>query len=500
MKVLPGGVPLTAAIIESFAGTFISPRFDNPAPTPQFHRNAWALYCSDNPQVLCVAPRAHAKSTALSTVYILAEVLFRNSDYVILISSTEEFAAEQLGNIAEELHSNSDLVDAFGIEAFEMDSKTDITVRMTDGHRFRILCRGAEQRIRGRLWKGKRPNLIVMDDAEDDEQVENAERRQKFRRWFFRAAKQALGEDGKTRVHGTILHEDSFLSKLRRNRSWKHLYYKAHAGFDDFSNILWPAHWTEKRLRLRRQEFIDDGDSAGYAQEFLNDPRDDSESYLQREDFLPMTDYDYESHKIFCAAVDLAASQAQNANRTSITVGGKDIRNILSVVDERVGRWNSLEVIEQLFKVQEEFNPAVVWVESGQIWLTIAPMLYREMQLRDVRINIEAIVSSKDKGVRGRSYQRRMRAKQVRFDKRAPWYAAFEDENLRFTGVAKATLDDQFDSMALLSLGFDSFTHVEEEDLLSDEERDYEAEALAARRGGGRNARRGDGRSAATGY
>jgi hypothetical protein len=56
---------------------------------------------------------------------------------------------------------------------------------MNDGHRFRIIAKGAEQRIRGRLWKGKRPNLLVCDDMEDDEQVENADRRRALLRELF---------------------------------------------------------------------------------------------------------------------------------------------------------------------------------------------------------------------------------------------------------------------------------------------------------------------------
>ena len=145
-------VTLTAELIESFAGIFLSPRYDNQVPTPPFHRLAWALYASDHPRCMVIAPREHAKSTALTFVYVLAEVLFRTSDYVILVSSTEEFAAEQLGNIAEELRTNDDLIREFGIAGFEADTKTDIIVKCRDGHRFRILCRGAEQRIRGRLW------------------------------------------------------------------------------------------------------------------------------------------------------------------------------------------------------------------------------------------------------------------------------------------------------------------------------------------------------------
>ncbi len=489
------GVKLTADLIESFAGTFISPKYDQSCPTPPFHKEAWALYASDAPAAMVIAPRDHAKSTALTMCYILAEVLFRNSDYVILVGSTEDGAAEQLGNITEELLENEDLIREFGVKKFLRTSTTDIIVEMRDGYRFRVLARGAEQRIRGRLWKGKRPNLLVCDDQEDDEQVENADRRRKFRIWFFRAAKQALSKSGKIRVHGTVLHDDSLLNRLRKNKTWKHLFYAAHTSFDDFTNILWPERWSEKQLRLRRQEFIEDGDSAGYSQEFLNNPLDHSDAFLKQADFLPMSLDDYDSEKKICAAADFAVSKADKANRTSFTVGGKDVKNLLHFIDQRVGRWDPLEWIEELFAVQQRWNPEVFWVEGGTIWKAISPMLFREMQVRDIRINFDVVTPVKDKGTRGRTLQKRMRAGQCRFDKRADWYPNFEQELLRFTGTAAATLDDQFDSAALLSRGFDDFSHLEVEDFYSDDQWDLERGFWNSR-----PAARSNGRSSVTGY
>lgn len=508
-------VKLSADLIEAFAGTFLSPRYDNSAPTPQMHREAWALYASDWPQCEVIAPREHAKSTALTMDYVLAEMLFRVSDYGILISSTEDLAAEQLSNISEELHENDDLRREFGFKNFESDTKTDIICVMNDGHRFRILCRGAEQRIRGRLWKGKRPNLMVMDDAEDDEQVENPERRTKFRNWFFRAAKQAMGRYGKVRVHGTVLHEDALLARLARchkckhladrcvdgicekcgtEKTWRHLFYRAHAGFDDFSDILWPEQWPESRLRKRRQEFIENMDSAGYSQEFLNNPLDNDEAYLKREDFIPMCEEDREKPMVVCASADFAVSKADKANRSSINVGGKDVENLLHYLHFTKGRWDAMELIDVMFKVQQDFDPQIFFVEDGVIWKTLWPMIQREMQVRDVRINFEPIPSVKDKATRGRSFQRRMRAKQCRFNKQAEGYADFEHELLRFTGYATATLDDQFDSAALLSTGFDKVPQIEAEDFYSEE--DHELERGFWNRGG----EAVSGRSAVTGY
>lgn len=483
-------VPLTAELVEAFAGTFLSPRYDEPKPTPQFHRDAWRLYCSSSPAAACIAPRDHAKSTGLTFDYGLAELMFRNSDYMILVGSTEDKAGEQLSNISEELHENIELRAEFGVDKFEIDSRTEIIVRMRDGWRFRILARGAEQRIRGSMWKGKRPNLIICDDMEDDEQVESRERRRKFRRWFFRAARQALSQSGKIRVHGTILHEDSLLNRLRRMKTWKHLFYKAHAGFDDFTDILWPDRWTEEMLRAKRQEFIEDGDSGGYSQEWLNDPQDDSEAYLRKDDFLPMTEDDFAAWKTLHIACDLAVSKADIANRTSFTVGGKCPRNLLHFLDFRAGRWDPMEWLDEMFSLQKRYNPEVFWVEDGQIWQSVRRFVYDEMQTRDIWINFETVTSIKDKATRGTSLRKRMRASGTRWNTLAEGFEDAKAEMLRFSPNAQARLDDQFDSAALLSLGFDRMAQVEEEDTMPEEE-------LEMRR---QDPRRVDGRSVVTGY
>lgn len=471
-------VKLTGALIEAFAGTFLSARYDDPMPTPQFHREAWDLYASDYSSCGVVAPRDHAKSTSLTFDYVMAEVCWRTSDYVIIIGSTEDKAAEQLSNISEELHENQDLREEFGITDFETDQKTEIIVVCDDGHRFRILARGAEQKIRGAMWKGKRPNLIVCDDMEDDEQVESAERRRKFRKWFFRAAKQSLSKSGKIRIHGTILHEDSLLMRLNKNKMWHFRFYKAHQSYDDFSNILWPQRWTEQQLRDKQKEFEEDGDATGYAQEFLNDPSDRSDSYLKDAQFRSMTAVDKEKEKLYYAGCDFAVSKADHANRTSFTVGGRDLEQLTHIVDQHVDRWDPLEWIEEMFQVQLFWNIQIWFVEGGQIWKSLERLIMQEMRgvtrspnmvdifgTRDILLNFEVLNPQKDKGVRGRTYQKAMKAGVVRFDTSGEWFQSYKQENLKFTGVAQARLDDQFDSTATLFTGLSTLPEMTEEDL-----------------------------------
>ncbi len=465
-------IPFSAQLIESFAGVFLSPRYDNPKPTPRFHREGWELYCSPETLVGLAAPRGHAKSTAFTHDFALAAVLFRWEPHVLIVSATEKLSLAHLGDISMELHENEELRQEFGIKDFEVDSKGEIICRCADGYKFRIIAAGSGQRLRGLKWNGRRPGLIICDDMEEDEQVESRDQREKFSQWVLRALLPIGRRGAKIRWHGTILHVDSFLAHIMKAKSWKSKLYRAHAGFDDFSDILWPEQFSADDLRLIRQAFIDKQDSAGYSQEYLNNPLDNSEAYLRRCDFLPMEPEDYQSHKLVCAAADFAISKADKANRTSFTVGGRDQAATLHFLDQRVGRWDSEEIVDEIFSVAARWNPDIFFVEGGQIWLALWPIIRREMHQRGKFINFDVRQPIKDKASRGRAFQRRHRAGACKFDKLADWYQAYEEELLRFTGYSEAALDDQFDSSALLALGFESMPDLDEEDLLEDDELD----------------------------
>jgi predicted phage terminase large subunit-like protein len=465
-------VELTADLIESFAGVYLSPMYDNPQPVANFHRESWERYCRPVELAATAAPREHAKSTALTHVYALAVALFRVQDYIVIVSATEQLAMDHLGDISAQLRENEDLRRDFQVESLPVDARGEIIVKFTDGHMCRFIAKGSGQKMRGLKWRGKRPGLILGDDLEEDEQVENRDRRLKFRRWVNRALIPCKRRGGLVRIQGTILHEDSYLARLMTNSKWDTKLYKAHAGFDDFTDILWEEQFPEERLRSIRQNFINDGDAAGYSQEYLNDPFDNSEAYLQKDWFKAMRPDDYSSRKMVQAAADFAISKGQKANHTSLTVGGMCSGNLLHVIDQRKGRWGTYEIIESLFAVYSAHRPDIFWVEHGHIWAALKPVIDKEMIARKIFINFVSVTASKDKAVRGRSLQARMRAHGMRFDKEAEWYPAYEAELLRFTGESDAVADDQFDSTALLSMGFDKMTEVEEDDFMDEDERD----------------------------
>ena len=192
--------------MEGFSNACLIKDYDGRTPICDFHRELWELCCDDHPRVGIAAPRSHSKSTSVTHAYTLAAMMFRERSFAVIVSDTETQATNFLGDIKRELLNNEDMIELFGIKELVKDTQTDIICEFNDGVQFRIMVRGAEQRVRGLKWNSKRPDLIVCDDLEGDEQVQSKERREKLHRWFYAALLPCLGKGGIVRIVGTILH------------------------------------------------------------------------------------------------------------------------------------------------------------------------------------------------------------------------------------------------------------------------------------------------------
>lgn len=482
---------LTADLVHGFSGSVLSARYDNAKATPACHLEWWEACCSDHPFVAIAAPRGHAKSTAITHAYTLAAVLFKNRSFVLLVSDTYDQAVMFLNDIKLELSDNEVLEDLFGKMTFEKDAENDIIVRTEDGNRFRIVAKGSEQKVRGLKWNGKRPDLIICDDLENDEIVMNSERRLKFKEWFTGALLPCRSATGVVRIVGTILHMDSLLENLmpkpsdrtyvvetplkvystRKKRSWISIKYRAHS--KDYSQILWPDNWTEERLRNERQRYVDIGMPEKYTQEYLNEPIDETRAFFRKGDMHPMTEDDFKEmakgHWKYYMAVDFAVSEKERADYTAIVVGALDANNMLHIVDVVRGRMDAKQIIDELLAMNLRYHPEIVTVEAGVIEKAIGPFLYAEMMDTGNFLNLDPKTPVKDKESRARSIQGRMRAGGVKFDKDAEWYPDFEQEVLTFPRSAH---DDQVDALSWLGLTVHKMLTAPTQEELDEEEYD----------------------------
>lgn len=499
---------VTPDMVQGFVSSILSQGFDGAVDSPEFHREVWELCCSEQRYVAIAAPRGHAKSSAVTLGYGLSTLLFRERKFMLLVSDTESQSALFLGAFKQALQDNKDLIELFdiklnekGLVQFIKDSETDIIVEMNDGHKFRIIAKGAEQKLRGLIWNGSRPDIIMCDDMENDELVMNKERREKMRRWFKGALLPCISDKGIVRMVGTVLHMDSLLETLmpRENDKrtvtiglkqystlrtmWKSVKYRAHN--EDFTELLWPEKKSSEEFKMLYTEAARDGTTDIYSQEYLNYPMDLATTYFKKVDFLPISNEDKKSKLLYYVTADLAISQAERADYSVFMVAGVDENKIIHVKQVIRERLDGRDIVDTLLALQRLYDPVAVGIEDMQVSKSIGPFLRESMVASNTYITLYPMKhGGKDKLTRSRSIQARMRSKGVRFDKDADWYQTFEDELMRFP---RDKHDDQVDTFAYLGLMLDKL--VEAPTLEEQNEQDYEDDVKRSESGNaGRNA------------
>lgn len=480
---------LTADVIKGFVGSMLQRNFDGAVESPDCHYEWWSYFCDKHPQVALCAPRGHAKSTSLTFAYTLANLVFRERSYVLIVSDTVAQSVQFLADIKKELLDNEKLRSLFKIQEFLKDSEDDLIVGCEDGHMFRVQAKGSEQKVRGLKWNNKRPDLIVCDDLENDEIVLNKERREKFRRWFFSALVPCKSAYGIVRYVGTILHSDALLERLMpptydkntvvedlktyskdKRRAWLSVKYRAHT--DDFKKILWPSRFDKDFFVTKRQEYIDQGIPESYSQEYLNIPIDESVSYFRRDDFRNIEKDEKDLKLHYYVAVDLAISKEDTADYSVFVIGGMDENRKLHIKDVIRERLDGREIVDTIIQIERTYRPECIGIEEMQVTKAIGPFLNEEMIRQGVFPSIIKLKhGGKDKIARARSIQARLRAKSVKFDKSADWFPKLEDEMCTFP---RGTHDDQVDAIAYLGLLLDKM--VEAPTKQEQDEEEYENE------------------------
>jgi predicted phage terminase large subunit-like protein len=485
-------IKLTAQIIEGFAGSCLTGFFDNAVAFKDFHRELWDMCTSDDQFVAVCAPRRHSKSTTVTIVYTLAAMLFRDKKFGVIVSDTESQSSLFLGQIKQILADSKEIQELFGLGLnekgevdFEKDTNTDFIVKFADGSRFRIIAKGAEQKLRGLLWDGSRPDLILIDDILNEELVMNKDRRDKLRRWFYGSLIPCRSKTGVVRFVGTPMNSDDILESLmpnerakdtivqplkvssrRKKGMWRSVKYRAHD--ETFANILWPEMHSEESLKQLRAELREQGIPEVYSCEMLCNPIDDSIRFFKKNDFLSINEEDRRKELTYYITSDFAISTHDKADWTVFVVAGMDKDGVIQVRNVIRDRMDGLTIVETMLALQKMYEPMGFGVEETQISKSIGPFLNKMMMETGTYINVIPLRPHKtDKITRARPIQARMRAAGVKFDKSADWYEMYENELLSFP---RSKHDDCVDATSYLGLILDKMVEGRTQEEIEEEE------------------------------
>lgn len=253
--------------------------------SPVFHTKIMKLVMVEK-RLGVAAPRESSKSTLLSFLYPMHQICFRRKRFIVIVSNTYSKAARTLENMKKEFRDNAALKNDYPI-TITKDSEGDSIFRWGNGFETRVLCKGAEQigSVRGEKFGAYRPDLIIVDDIEDDEMVRNPDRRRDLKDLYDEALIPA-GEVGLVQVIvvGTILHDDSLMAKIVSKDfypEYRKLLYRAKKLMPDGTyESLWHDKWTMYYLEQMEKEKPD-----VFAKEMQNDPVSGANQVFFKEDF-----------------------------------------------------------------------------------------------------------------------------------------------------------------------------------------------------------------------
>lgn len=377
------------------------------------------------------APRGEAKSTLVTQLFVLWCVVTERKHFIPIIMDALDQAEAMLTAIKVELESNPRLAMDFpGVCGEGRVWRSNVL--LTANNR-KIQAFGTGKRIRGLRHGPHRPDLVVLDDLENDENVQSKAQRDKLEKFVLKAVLPLGPPNGTMDVLyvNTILHYDSVANRLHRNPTWRSVKFRAVLEWPDRMD-LWEQ-WEELFLNegeekadlfyTQRQAEMDKGsvvswpgvrpllvlmklragDHHAFDCEYQNDPSND--------DSAPFKELVYWVHPsrdwVFYGAHDPAMGKKfRKRAHAAILVGGID-RNtgVLDVVEARVAVMVPTLQMEIIIGLQKEYGCMVWGIESVAFQEFFCEQLVTLSRKRRVPVPARGILPVGEKDMRILSLQ-----------------------------------------------------------------------------------------------
>jgi predicted phage terminase large subunit-like protein len=391
-------------------------------------------------------PREYGKSTIL-TAFIIWTVCYGRKKFVVYVCDSRDQASLVIQAIQQELAENDLIQQDFG----------DLTTRSKWGKHeiltstnIRVMARGAKSRMRGLKSFQYRPDLLVLDDLENDKNALTVELRDELWSWLRKAALNLVSEHGDVIMVGTILHWDSILTRILKDEAWDRLKW---AALDESGKPTWPEGWSIERLDKKKLEIGSDA----FAQEFMNNPIDTEnqafkrtfmKTYLISEEFAQKPGKNPKSYSHFLAW-DPAWSGNKKAHYTGMVVLAVDEENTWFVRDIIREHLSELEAINVLFNLQDRYSVQTVGIETVFRQKSFVDALAEEMRRRNRYFEVKDMVSGMgSKEMRIRALVPRWEQGIIMLPEDHPKFKVLVEE---LTTFPKGQSDDVIDALAYMT-------------------------------------------------
>ena len=359
--------------------------------TPEIHHQILRAFYGPHPKIALQAFRGAAKSTLLEE-HVILKALFREFSFSIFVGNSYDMACERLTAVKEELTNNDMLIELFGDQHGPVWSVGEIV--LSNG--IKIQSIGARQAMRGVKHNDHRPDYAAIDDLEDEEMVATKEAIIKNKRWFNGTMRPAMSPDGKIRMLGTPLHPDALIEQLMTRPDWLSLRFPImYLDKDGKEQSSWAARFSTEWIQNLRAEYVADGALTEFDQE-----------YMCRAENAELKTFKPEMIKILPAkttwsAKKLLVDPARTVKEKTSAQTGYVVQSWIGnklVVHEAIGRFHKPdEIVDQIFKFDEEYKPVEIAVEVDGLEEFLMQPLRNEMLKRGIVLPLVGVRAPRDK-------------------------------------------------------------------------------------------------------
>jgi hypothetical protein len=347
------------------------------------------VYDFNQPKVLELIFRGGAKSTILEEASVLLSCLqiIKNG---IIIGESETRAAERLTSIKYELETNEKLLDTFG--PLKGDIWTSTRALLITNVYLQAYGRG--QSLRGAKHLDQRPNFAFLDDIESEESTNTPEAIYKTMRWLTATLYPALAKEAFVRMAATPLHPNAACVQLSKDPSF--LVHKIPAYYYSNDKLVsaWEARFPLETLLEKQAEYERLGMAREFAQEYLCEAEHSETKAFDVTSIQvhPLT-HTYEPTVLI---VDPARSTKASSSLTGYVVATCTASRI-TVWEAFGGTHRPSDIIEEIFRLSERYNPTFIGVERDGLEEFIFQPLRSAMVERGIFLPVQPIKAPKNK-------------------------------------------------------------------------------------------------------
>lgn len=400
------------------------------------------------------APRGHAKSTNLTFKDDLHAIVYEYKHFIMILSDVADQAIGFLEAIKEELETNEAIREDFG-DLTGRVWRDNVIITKTN---IKVIAKGAGQKVRGLKHKQWRPDLIVLDDIENDELVRTVEQRKKLENWFYKAVSKC-GDSYTDIVYiGTLLHYDSLLAKVLKNPAYQSKKYKAVLSFskedklwaqwadiyNDLGNdaraedarAFFDGHkkemlegtqvlWEEKLSYYDLMEMRLTEGEAAFNSEEQNEPINPDDCLFNEEwfEYFDESQYDFADKLYkFYGFVDPSMGKSKKSDYSAIiTIAHDTVDGWMYVLDADVERRHPDKIIDDvlykatLIKMMYGKRYEIFGAETNQFQAFFKDQLAKESAKSGVYLPLQGINQNSDKTMRIQTLQPYVKNKYLRF-------------------------------------------------------------------------------------